>query len=121
QLKPPARGDVTLASSASGGQGRHSPLRDCGWLNAQFFLTMVEAVSAPRFSATSDTIDTSNRIQGRVERDLQAEGYPVVRSPYTFGFGAVHAIRIHEDGLDGGADPGHDGVVIAVWRRQGRS
>lgn len=23
-------------------------------------------------------------------------------------------IRIHEDGLDGGADPGHDGVVIAV-------
>jgi hypothetical protein len=21
---------------------------------------------------------------------------------------------IHEDGLDGGADPGHDGVVIAV-------
>ena len=23
-------------------------------------------------------------------------------------------IRVHEDGLDGGADPGHDGVVIAV-------
>ena len=30
------------------------------------------------------------------------------------GFAAVHAIRIHEDGLDGGADPGHDGVVISV-------
>jgi gamma-glutamyltranspeptidase/glutathione hydrolase len=41
-------------------------------------------------------------------------GYPVVRSPYTFGFAAVHAIRVHEDGLDGGADPGHDGVVIAT-------
>ena len=64
--------------------------------------------------ATSDTIDISNRIQGRVERDLQAQGYPVVRSPYGFGFAAVHAIRVHEDGLDGGADPGHDGVVIAV-------
>jgi len=38
----------------------------------------------------------------------------VVRSPYGFGFAAVHAIRIHDDGLDGGADPGHDGVVIAA-------
>jgi gamma-glutamyltranspeptidase / glutathione hydrolase len=79
-----------------------------------FDMTMVEAVSAPRFSATSDTIDIPNRIQFRVERDLKAQGYPVVRSPYGFGFAAVHAIRIHEDGLDGGADPGHDGVVIAV-------
>jgi len=26
----------------------------------------------------------------------------------------VHGIRVHDDGLDGGADPGHDGVVIAV-------
>ena len=84
-------------------------------LNAlDFDMTMVEAVSAPRFSATSDTIDVSNRIQGRVERELKGQGYPVVRSPYGFGFAAVHAIRIHDDGLDGGADPGHDGVVIAV-------
>ena len=84
-------------------------------LNAlDFDMTMVEAVSAPRFSATSDTIDISNRIQGRVERELKGQGYPVVRSPYGFGFAAVHAIRIHDDGLDGGADPGHDGVVIAV-------
>jgi gamma-glutamyltranspeptidase / glutathione hydrolase len=45
---------------------------------------------------------------------LQSIGYPVVRSPYGFGFAAVHGIRIHADGLDGGADPGHDGVVIAV-------
>lgn len=36
-------------------------------LNAlDFGMTMVEAVSAPRFSATSDAIDISNRIQGRV-------------------------------------------------------
>ncbi|WIM13958.1 MAG: gamma-glutamyltranspeptidase/glutathione hydrolase [Enhydrobacter sp.] len=84
-------------------------------LNAlDFDMTMVEAVSAPRFSATSDTIDISNRVQWKVERELQALGYPVVRSPYGFGFAAVHGIRIHEDGLDGGADPGHDGVVIAV-------
>ena len=84
-------------------------------LNAlDFDMTMVEAVSAPRFSATSDAIDISNRITGRVERELKGQGYDVVRSPYTFGFAAVHGIRIHKDGLDGGADPGHDGVVIAV-------
>jgi gamma-glutamyltranspeptidase/glutathione hydrolase len=45
---------------------------------------------------------------------LKGQGYPVVRSPYGFGFAAVHAIRIHDDGLDGGADPGHDGIVIGV-------
>jgi gamma-glutamyltranspeptidase/glutathione hydrolase len=84
-------------------------------LNAlDFDMTMVEAVSAPRFSATSDAIDISNRIQWKVERELQTMGYPVVRSPYGFGFAAVHGIRLHDDGLDGGADPGHDGVVIAV-------
>jgi gamma-glutamyltranspeptidase/glutathione hydrolase len=84
-------------------------------LNAlDFDMTMVEAVSAPRFSATSDIIDVSNRIPWRVERELQARGYEVARNPYTFGFAAVHAIRVHSDGLDGGADPGHDGIVIAV-------
>ncbi len=84
-------------------------------LNAlDFDMTMVEAVSAPRFSATSNAIDVSNRIPRGVQRQLEAEGYEVVRSPNTYGFAAVHAIRVHPDGLDGGADPGHDGVVLAV-------
>src|SRR6201995_1579618 len=55
-------------------------------LNAlDFDMTMVEAVSEPRFWATSQTVDLSNRIQGKVERDLLGQGYPVVRSPYGFG------------------------------------
>jgi gamma-glutamyltranspeptidase/glutathione hydrolase len=84
-------------------------------LNAiDFDMTMVEAVSAPRFSATSNAIDVSNRIPRGVQRELEAEGYEVVRSPNTYGFAAVHAIRVHPDGLDGGADPGHDGIVMAV-------
>jgi gamma-glutamyltranspeptidase / glutathione hydrolase len=84
-------------------------------LNAiDFDMTMVEAVSAPRFSATSNAIDVSNRIPRGVQRDLEAQGYEVVRSPNTYGFAAVHAIRVHPDGLDGGADPGHDGIVLAV-------
>ncbi len=84
-------------------------------LNAlDFDMTMVEAVSAPRFSATSNAIDVSNRIPRGVERELDVMGYEVVRSPATYGFAAVHAIRVHPDGLDGGADPGHDGIVMAV-------
>ena len=38
----------------------------------------------------------------------------MIRSPYTFGFAAVHGIRVDGDRLDGGADPGHDGIAIAV-------
>ena len=84
-------------------------------LNAiDFDMTMVEAVSAPRFSATSNAIDVSNRIPRGTQRVLESEGYEVVRNPFTYGFAAVHAIRVHPDGLDGGADPGHDGIVVAV-------
>ena len=65
-------------------------------LNAlDFDMTMVEAVSAPRFSATSNAIDVSNRIPRGVQRELEARGYEVVRSPETYGFAAVHAIRVH--------------------------
>jgi gamma-glutamyltranspeptidase/glutathione hydrolase len=84
-------------------------------LNAiDFEMTMVEAVSAPRFSATSDAIDVCNRVPHAVQRALEGQGYEVVRSPNTYGFAAVHGIRVHPDGLDGGADPGHDGIVLAV-------
>lgn len=79
-----------------------------------FDMTMTEAVSAPRFSATSNAIDVSNRIPRYVTRELEAQGYEVVRSPYTFGFASVHGIRVTDKGLDGGADPGHDGVALAV-------
>ena len=79
-----------------------------------FKMTMTEAVSAPRFSATSNAIDVSNRITYGVTRQLESLGYEVIRSPYTFGFAAVHGIRIVGDSFDGGADPGHDGIALAV-------
>jgi gamma-glutamyltranspeptidase/glutathione hydrolase len=79
-----------------------------------FDMTMTEAVSAPRFSSTSDAIDLSNRIPFRTERELQAMGYDTVRDAHTFGFAAVHGIRIDGDRLDGGADPGHDGTAMRV-------
>jgi len=79
-----------------------------------FDMAMTDAVSAPRFSSTSDAIDIMNRIPGYVVEPLQAQGYEVVRSALTFGIAAVHGIRIDDGRLDGGADPGHDGVALSV-------
>lgn len=79
-----------------------------------FGMTMTEAVSAPRFSATSAAIDVSNRIPRFVTNVLETQGYEVIRSPYGFGFAAVHGVRLAGKELDGGADPGHDGMALAV-------
>jgi gamma-glutamyltranspeptidase/glutathione hydrolase len=79
-----------------------------------FGMDMEAAVSAPRFSATSNAIDITNRIPGYVVEPLLADGYEVIRSALTFGIGAVHGIRIVDGVMDGGADPGHDGVALAV-------
>ena len=80
----------------------------------EFDMSMAEAVSAPRFSATSDAIDITNRIPGYAIEPLEADGYEVIRSPLTFGIAAVHGIRIDGGRLSGGADPGHDGVALGV-------
>lgn len=80
-----------------------------------FGMDAQQAVSAPRFSATSDTIEVSNRILRSAERDLLAQGYAIRRYPQAFHFAWVHAIRISADGrLDGGADPATDGMAMAV-------
>ncbi len=86
-----------------------------GLLNVlDFGMTMEQAVSAPRFSSTSNAIDITNRIPGYVVEPLQNDGYEVIRSALTFGIAAVHGIRIVDGVMDGGADPGHDGVALAV-------
>ncbi|BFO56170.1 gamma-glutamyltransferase [Acidovorax sacchari] len=73
---------------------------------------MQEAVSAPRFSSTSNSIDVCNRIPRHVTRALQADGCEVFRNPYNYTIGWVHGVQIGEDGrLHGGADPGRDGVA----------
>ncbi len=77
-------------------------------------MTMQEAVEAPRFSATTNTIDIGNRIPRRVERELQAMGYKVKRWPATFPFAAPHGITMFDGMLEGGADPQRDGYVAGV-------
>ena len=79
-----------------------------------FKMNMLEAVSAPRFSATSNLIDVMNRIPSYVTNNLEGQGYEIARSALSFGIAAVHGIRVRDGKLDGGADPGHDGVALRV-------
>ena len=79
-----------------------------------FGMTALEAISAPRISATSDTIWVTNRITRAPEAELGRRGYPVKRSPYTYYFAGLHGIRIVNGVPDGAADPGRDGMALAV-------
>lgn len=79
-----------------------------------FGMTAQEAVSAPRFNATSDTLDITNRILRSTQAALEDRGYTVRRWPMNFHFAGVHAIRIVDGRMDGGADPGRDGMAAAV-------
>jgi gamma-glutamyltranspeptidase / glutathione hydrolase len=79
-----------------------------------FGMTMLDAVSSPRFSATSNVIDLSNRIPRSTERELTRLGYQTVRSPLSHTFAWVHGIKITPDGLEGGADPATDGMALSV-------
>ncbi len=86
-----------------------------GILNVlDFNMSMADAVAAPRFTANSDVIDVSNRIPVYVTRELEARGLPVARSYLSYAFAGVHGIRIDAGRLSGGADPGRDGMALAV-------
>ena len=77
-----------------------------------FGMDIAAAVAAPRFSATSDVIDVTNRIPHGVTRELETEGYDVMRSPASFDFGWVHGITIDGGRTSGGADPATDGMAM---------
>jgi gamma-glutamyltranspeptidase/glutathione hydrolase len=79
-----------------------------------FGMPVLDAVSAPRFSATSNAIDITNRIPDYTVEPLRQAGYEVIRSPSSFGIAAVHAIERTREGLRGAADPGLDGVALGV-------
>jgi gamma-glutamyltranspeptidase/glutathione hydrolase len=80
-----------------------------------FKMTLQEAVSAPRFSATSDMIDVSNRIPRFVTRQLESKGYTIARSAISYAFAEVHAVGRDDKGnWVGGADPFADGMALAV-------
>ena len=69
---------------------------------------------APRFSATSDAIDISNRIPRATQKALEAMGYEVRRNPTSYPFAAVHGITMWDGALEGGADPQRDGLAAGI-------
>ncbi|MBV9522815.1 MAG: gamma-glutamyltransferase family protein, partial [Alphaproteobacteria bacterium] len=79
-----------------------------------FGMPILEAIAAPRFSATSEIIDVSNRIPTYVTKPLEAQGYRIARSYLSYTFAAVHGIKIDDGRWTGAADPGHDGMALAV-------
>lgn len=79
-----------------------------------FNMPVLDAVSAPRFSATSNAIDITNRIPEYTVAPLRQAGYEVIRAPSSFGIAAVHAIERTTQGLRGAADPGLDGLALGV-------
>ncbi|WP_340107833.1 gamma-glutamyltransferase family protein [Pikeienuella sp. HZG-20] len=84
-------------------------------LNAvDFGMDAQEAVHAPRFTATSDVIELTNRILRSTERELQSRGYPTRRHASSYMMPTVHTIRIVDGVMDGGADPSGDGMAAAV-------
>jgi gamma-glutamyltranspeptidase/glutathione hydrolase len=84
-------------------------------LNAiDFEMSAQEAVSAPRFCTTSDTIELTNRILRSTQRELEARGYPVQRYAHSYMMPMVHAVRMQGDRLDGGADPAGDGLAQTI-------
>jgi gamma-glutamyltranspeptidase/glutathione hydrolase len=84
-------------------------------LNAiDFGMPITDAVAAPRFSATSDVVDVSNRIPAFVTREVEAMGYPVARSHLSYAFASPHAIAREGGRWRGGADPGRDGMALQV-------
>jgi gamma-glutamyltranspeptidase / glutathione hydrolase len=79
-----------------------------------FDMSILEAISAPRFSATSNAIDVMNRIPRFITDELASDGYEIVRNPLGFGIAAVHGIKNDNGTRTGAADPGHDGIALEV-------
>ena len=109
--------DDRVAMSIGAPGGTHIPLAVAQAIMnvVDFGMTMSEAVSAPRVSATSDAIAVSNRVPRYVTDELAAAGYTIHRSPLSYAFAGVHGIAARADGrLSGGADPQRDGMALAV-------
>jgi len=79
-----------------------------------FEMTAQESVLAPRFIATSDTIEFTNRILRSTERELRARGYPTIRHAVSYTNPILQSIRIVDGILDGGSDPSGDGMAAQI-------
>jgi gamma-glutamyltranspeptidase/glutathione hydrolase len=79
-----------------------------------FGMDAQQAVSAPRFTTTSNTIELTNRILRSTEKELQSLGYSTKRHPFSYMMPILQTIRLTGDKLDGGADPSGDGMAVGL-------
>lgn len=80
-----------------------------------FGMPVLDAVCAPRFSATGNAIDIANRIPRATSTALENAGYEVRRLAQSYAFARVHAICVDEIGqASGGADPATDGMALTA-------
>ncbi|MGR9166505.1 gamma-glutamyltransferase [Rhizobium leguminosarum] len=107
-------GEPSIVIGAPGGSYIAPAVAQCLMNMIDFDMSVLEAVSAPRIVGVSNTIDICNRIRHSVEDELRAQGYQVARSPQTYAFAAVHAIKIDGGISKGAADPQRDGMAISV-------
>ena len=77
-----------------------------------FDMNAQEAVSAPRFTTSSNTIELTNRILRSTEAELQKYGYATKRHPNSYMKPTLQTIRLTNGKLDGGADPSGDGMAV---------
>ncbi|TWA26222.1 gamma-glutamyltranspeptidase/glutathione hydrolase [Sinorhizobium medicae] len=106
--------EPSIVIGAPGGSYIAPAVAQCLMNMIDFGMPVLEAVVAPRIVGVSNTIDICNRIRHSVEDELRAQGYQVARSPQTYAFAAVHAIRIENGISRGAADPQRDGMAISV-------
>ena len=76
-----------------------------------FRMSAIEAVVAPRFSATGRSVLFQNRFPSAVIEELRDQGYPCVISESGYGPSGVHLMLIGDGVMSGAADPAYDGVV----------
>jgi gamma-glutamyltranspeptidase/glutathione hydrolase len=107
-------GEPSIVIGAPGGSYIAPAVAQCLMNMIDFDMSVLEAVSAPRIVGVSNTIDICNRIRHSVEGELRTQGYTVARSPQTYAFAAVHAIKIEDGVSDGAADPQRDGMAISI-------
>ena len=79
-----------------------------------FDMSAQHAVTAPRFCATSNLLELTNRIFRSVEAELISKDYNTIRYPASYITPLVHAIRFENGIMDGGADPAGDGMCASV-------
>lgn len=103
-----------IVVGAPGGSYIAPTVAQCLMNIIDFDMSVLEAVMAPRIVGVSNKIDICNRIRRSVEQELRQEGYDVARSPQTYAFAALHAIKVEQGQSKGAADPQRDGLSLSV-------